>query len=755
MPNPNETALEKTFSDLAYSHLRDRSQSLLDYLVGFQMLKQEDDGKRAVGIFGFEIDEDYYYAPIFFLNGEIRGLDSLYSVKSDIFMPLTDDWVNTVINRRQLSLGESDTGSRSQRGVHVPNYTRLKVIPGGTGSINLKLASGESVNMFGDREYVNEALPDALAQSGLTGIFKQAMVEHPRLRAAVEEFYSQIDFYDRPQQKAAEEAEPVIIINSIADEGTDELTDEQRKELLDGGTIVIDKRPEVSKSQLYSTETKQVLENPEGGGLFDVLWYDGSVYPAVIAPTSAGTDKLFVFCPDMDKYGIVDRCSVYVVRKYTREEYLDWLRDNTKSASDCRPGEVAVFLSDAGEGTDTLCIEEVVTGADGITCYKCHTHYGDAVGRYDRHVGRGDNGNPPHNGFDELFIGGNGDHEILNRSNRPRDPYNSVKEIIVVPQGNSVPRFTECKLIINDKCFRSLKVNTFKLKNPKWDTSNTASEPQEVYNAPRYDAVLEYSDFGNWNTIHYAVNKLASDLQVWAREGETHIKCAAADSFVSSRSEKEMLGHLMCDLGLGEQDARLVIKTAGATPLTFKLQQSPKTAAEMLQLPESQDTDLGGFMTSFHRQQVPFESLNQAQSEQNREFYQYYSPFGSGADTEENEDTFGTIEKAVQTGEKEVFDAAALASLVKNHNPTDMVDRFLPTITSAMDRLGRMLFLIFWHYEDFEERYGENDLGEFIDNLRSVFEQLGDVIIFAKKRTLAGDPEHYGMGLVPTMDEAS
>ena len=58
MPETNETALEQTFSDLAYSHLRDKSQALLDYLVGFQMLKQEEDGQRAVGIFGFEIGGD-------------------------------------------------------------------------------------------------------------------------------------------------------------------------------------------------------------------------------------------------------------------------------------------------------------------------------------------------------------------------------------------------------------------------------------------------------------------------------------------------------------------------------------------------------------------------------------------------------------------------------------------------------------------------------------------------------------------------
>jgi hypothetical protein len=150
MAETNDTALEKTFSDLAFSHLRDKSQGLLDYLVGFEMLKSEEDGKRAVGIFGFEVDEDFYYAPVFFLNGEIRGLESLYSVKNDHFVPLSEGWVDTLINRRSVQLGEADTRDRSQRGVRVPNYSRLKVIPGGVGSINLKLSAVASAHEWPD-----------------------------------------------------------------------------------------------------------------------------------------------------------------------------------------------------------------------------------------------------------------------------------------------------------------------------------------------------------------------------------------------------------------------------------------------------------------------------------------------------------------------------------------------------------------------------------------------------------------------------
>ena len=110
-----------------------------------------------------------------------------------------------------------------------------------------------------------------------------------------------------------------------------------------------------------------------------------------------------------------------------------------------------------------------------------------------------------------------------------------------------------------------------------------------------------------------------------------------------------------------------------------------------------------------------------------------------------------SVQRASQTGQKEVFDASVLGALVKTHNPTEMVERFLPTIVSGMDRLGRLLFLLHWHYEEFTERYGKEDLVDFTDDLKSSFESLGELVLFMKKRTLAGDPEFYGMGLNATM----
>lgn len=776
MPDTNETQLEKTFSDLAYSHLRDKAQALLDYLVGFQMLKQEDDGQRAVGIFGFEVDKDFYYSPVFFLNGEIRGLDSLYSVKSDLFMPLTDDWVNTIINRRQQELGEANTQSRTERGIHVPNYTRLSVIPGGAGAINLKLSqAGVQAAMGGRNEKLaaaaaNFSLTDELRETGLGPVFHQVLERYPKVADAFEAHgYSVLDLMPeaRLPKRAADDA-AVVVINTVTDERVTDLTDEQREEILAGGAVVMDRRPEVERSFVYPTETHRVLENPTEGGLYDLLWADGTTTLCLVCPSNDLKNTALVFCTETKQHCTIDRRCVWIVRRYSRQELIQWLQDNGSDPSSVRQGQVVAFVSDKGEATPGFCIGGRMVGADGLTVLAIRDRYrmgagsgqsgrvdvccGDPGGsKWNTHY-RGDNGDGPHNAFLDLTIGGNGDNEFTGKSNRPCDPNDRVEQIIVRETGAAAPAYTKKQLIVNDRRFWAVELNTFTLSSEKgrdWQ--------DETYGSPNWDAVLTYQDFGDPNTVCAVIEKSATAMKIWRRDNEFTVK--VGESVDSARTVGHALRILMLKHGLDEASAREIYDSASHVVGTRWFRPGSKTAAELLRLPEAQDESLGGFLSSYHRTQIPWDNINQAQPElDNREFYRYFSPFGGGGGGDDGDigapDTMQVVQQAAQTGQKDVFDAAALGSLIKSHNPTDLVDRFLPTIISGMDRIGRMLFLIYWHYEDFEDRWGEDDMSEFVDNLKSVFEQLGDVVVFAKKRTLAGDPEHYGMGMIPAMEDA-
>jgi hypothetical protein len=99
--------------------------------------------------------------------------------------------------------------------------------------------------------------------------------------------------------------------------------------------------------------------------------------------------------------------------------------------------------------------------------------------------------------------------------------------------------------------------------------------------------------------------------------------------------------------------------------------------------------------------------------------------------------TMMTARRAAQTGQKEVFDTAMLGSLLKVLRQDNMVDRYMGDLMKGMDRLGRILFLYYWHGEAFEDRYGKQDMPELEDGLRNAFEGIGDIVLVLKRKAIS------------------
>ena len=124
-----EQQFEQSFASLAYAHVSDRAPALLDYLVGFQLVDRNDDNTKAVGIFGFKIGKSWVYAPVFFVNGDLKGHELLYLKNQDSFVPMKENWVNYIINRRPHILGEGVPGEAHQLGALQPDIRSLSQPP--------------------------------------------------------------------------------------------------------------------------------------------------------------------------------------------------------------------------------------------------------------------------------------------------------------------------------------------------------------------------------------------------------------------------------------------------------------------------------------------------------------------------------------------------------------------------------------------------------------------------------------------------
>lgn len=124
-----ETEFEQAFSSLAYAYLRDKAPRLLDHMVGFQLIDRNEDNTKAVGVFGFNISNQWLYAPVFFLNGDLKGHELLYMKNNDSFVPMKENWVNYIMGRKPHILGEGSARKLQDLGGVYPDIRSLSISP--------------------------------------------------------------------------------------------------------------------------------------------------------------------------------------------------------------------------------------------------------------------------------------------------------------------------------------------------------------------------------------------------------------------------------------------------------------------------------------------------------------------------------------------------------------------------------------------------------------------------------------------------
>ena len=78
--------------------------------------------------------------------------------------------------------------------------------------------------------------------------------------------------------------------------------------------------------------------------------------------------------------------------------------------------------------------------------------------------------------------------------------------------------------------------------------------------------------------------------------------------------------------------------------------------------------------------------------------------------------------------EPSIFDLGVVGRLVGTYNASGLIEEYYSHLVTGLDRLGRMLFLVYWKPEDFIERYGSDDVADLESQLYSAFESFGDLV---------------------------
>ena len=825
---------EGAFSNLAHAYMRDSAPTLEPYEVGFELLERSDDGKRAAGIVGYQVGDQLFYCPVFWLQGKIKGHELLYLKDQDLFVPLKENWINYMLERKLPEIGETVARDPLRLGIRRPDILRqtrsgLKYAaadmfqqmqaPPAMNPMN-PMAGPEGALMPEAQDNALSPMPESPggmpsgpeAQLGaqspvggspmgapMGGAPMSAPGPQPlaaaSLGSAMPETPPQAPMFtqglanQQPQMPApTDTVEPHAMSRDpmATEQDSDDGGDADGLDIGSGGQMLGgDGMPEPAHKmamfrKMASLGDRQAVSLPQfiryvGKRAFDEF---GKIYQ--IAP---GIAKMAMDIHGRELLDALKFAETYELpspAQYTKVAYQ--LRQQLNRT------EPVLTISENLKVVDKRAADKnsrVVDENLGVTLF-----------------------NPTKTGvYDVVFSFGRVEKCLV--SINARDPYGDRISAIVVTMRDSGPQswatVRRLDRIWACKDYGMGEWTKFADGKPKAENLDTVggarvlvvvrngeavgpfqigkvvgeTEGQTVYSAggaelvvdngqSRYIRMLQErlyvpSNAAAISCVDYADDMNFGDPAQVSREAFAGFKKMSAhrdghfltiSTPMNRRTVKlgrESLGLLMFGYGLSEPDAQNIIKRASDSLNPVKMHIKLGDNAYL-----ATNQRLGPM------DEVPFDvgSYDMQSGESVPEVERQYinSPvdippiWKRPADkahyvTPASETSFQIAQNAGQQGQQQAFDAGVMTSMLRNMRDDQLIDRFIPALSRAMDASGRLLYQFYWHQEDFAERYGDKDMPDLGDSLRNIFEGLGDIVLKLKQKTVDPYPEEQNLGV--------
>jgi len=744
----DDTSFEQSFSNLAHAYLRDSAPKLLEHEIGFQLLDRNRENTKAVGVFAFKVGSNWLYAPVFFLNGDLKGHELLYIKNQDMFVPLKENWINYLLNRKPNILGSGVDRNLSGLGQRQPDFTQLSRSPAKFGSAKptLKemmtaampaLAKSATLNTQQAFKDVGNALDlkKFLKQAGLEmiGALINTCKHAPQIAAALDEFHG-LDIVkqaiadatareaaantkiasvlsDAPETPAAVSGLTIITYDvTVQTKLPPGHTEEDQEKLLRDGVLIQDQRDRDNVSIPYQIQVEKKLFTPTESGLYEILVKPGNIERCYVAvhPQGAAKRENFVTVVRVEgaKNWLNTRADqVFALARIEGEEFDTWFDALPEANSVSDKSARYIALSKRGDTTAPFRVIKEYGDSNGSTVYEVHLE------DHSKYPPKGSIGACCYT--DPLNYDKYRDGVRLHLNGKKGASLRASMGDIYVPEG-----------------FKLLKIT-------KGEDDADSADDQHACGCGESDPPALQP--GNLVDAQLALMQKTAALTVY------HTGTSVTINKEAGLSPIKALVTLVEHHGLREQAAREILKKA-AEKRKFECRvkyADPYGGPMMINNAPSAPSDPGPVMggesimgTSVPTQLgidvgVPVAGMSASQTDRS-----VYNP-----NTMLDQKDVRSIIDAAQSGQREVFDTAMVGSMLRAVRDDSLVDRYMGELTKGLDKLGRILFMFYWHGDRFAERYGKADMPELEDSLRNAFEMLGDVILFLKQKTIEPYPE--------------
>jgi hypothetical protein len=745
-----DTPFEQALSNLAHAYLRDKAPSLLEYEVGFQLLERNQESTKAVGVVGFKVGSMWLYVPIFFLRGELKGHELLYIKDQDVFIPLKENWLNYLLSRKPNILGDGTNKNTQSIGVMSPNLRQLSQNQAKSASAYpewveafLPVWAYMATTPWDQQEKFAsvQTFPEMLAAEGAQSVqfMHEVANRYPTVFKAASDLYgdsltdalqracelhkqasSVLDSRKAPTARTTRTGSVIdipsthpiktgalkIITIDVEFSGAlpEDTTEEDQEKLLRDSVLIKDKRGDDEVSTAYKTQVESRVFNPTETGLYRIITNAGDIEECLVtmAPVCPkGRDSISTVARKSangySDWVNANASDIFAVERMEDVDYKEWF-NKLPDADNLSTGSTYILLGITGEASLPLSPTQQIGGADAGRTYKVRTnkrlHSGESL-----------------------------------RERYQQNRYTPSTDEFVHLEAKAGTKLVGSE----DNLFVPIGFKAFRVSGDR---------ATEMYN-PADEKVLPL----------IPGKVLDAELNLMAKTAELTIYHSGNEVELNRlrMRPKQAFVALIKDYGFREKQARAMLLEAEKTRRARYrvkyasyvkqaedpfLQPGPSAPGFPGPLMGTEDV-IGGQVPA----QYPMSSQERVTGMQMGDRAQY------DPTAVPDPMTMQGAQQAADMGQKEVFDTAMIGSMLKAVRQDSMVDRYLGDLMKGLDRVGRILFMFYFHQDDFGDRYGKADMPELEDSLRNTFESMGDLVLFLKQKSVGSYPEEGAFGV--------
>jgi len=682
--------MEKAFMDQAYSFIQNKAGRLLSdpHRLGFEIVFKNDAATRLVGVFAFRNDKELLYAPCFFINGQIKGADLLYQQAKKKFIPLSEAWVDYILDASQAKQGiPYDGANQLHRSMDV---NKLVIPPSGRGW-GEKAGSAQDIwtEMQKSAEFKPILRQFMLEDGGMEAL--NAIDKMARASMEFAEGLSKLDMEDWAPEglkslhtKEASTSEPgkLELVTQIWHSKEASVQEGITKR----GYDLIDKRHDLNPVMSHDMEIQSVGQS----GVYEVLTSDGELQKATCivsndtgysSPYSLGggsdwTDVYAIF-----ENGSVTKCTCRcpgeeVLGKCVTENFEDWVSETDAKDKPTTGGVWGCY------SPDKACF---VTGKATKVSER--------------------------NGILRVTL---------------ESPWGGEKEIIVNPDLEACEK--------NYDGMSCPKAHWFKLKS-----STNKDEP--------YAKGPNLASDGALDTFIKSVGYVPAEIITSEKSAGQRFELKMNGRTSEDLTKLAMTIKIARDLKVPGQDAIQLIDEAekkGSCKFWMEKEQMEKAGAfQLIEAPDfynQMDSEFNLPVDYGHEQALEVDS--DTEYFPGRRIGDAEEPQGAAEGMSEEEIFEQTPEQIAQLAQMrelpKVFEHGLVGAMVNTQDASGLVSKYSVELLDAVDALARILFIFYWKPGEMQDAYGLDDMHHMEDQLLSTFKILGDLTLeLLKKNTMS------------------